>query len=93
MVVDDYDALNKHMDCEMKHRGSCSGGRGREKKCLIPVIASIPSQRSRSPKGPLVFVNVILTFAFNTPLRRSTRSKKQKQKVFQFFIYVVEFSI
>lgn len=29
LVVKDRDALDKHMDCEMKCRGLCSEGRGR----------------------------------------------------------------
>ena len=60
----------------MKRRGSCSGGRGREKECATPVIASTPSKRGRPPKDPLVFVNTIPTSTSNTPLRRSTRFKK-----------------
>jgi hypothetical protein len=69
---EDYDALNKHMDCKMKLRGSCSRGRDREKECVTPVIATIPSKRGRPPKDPLVFVNTNLTSTLNTPLRRST---------------------
>jgi hypothetical protein len=51
LVVDDCDALNKHMDCEMKRRGSCSGGRGREKKCATPIIASTPSKEGDLQKA------------------------------------------
>jgi len=40
LVVQDRDALNKHIDCEMKCRGSCSGGGGREKECVILGIVA-----------------------------------------------------
>ena len=67
--------LNKHMDCEMKRRGSCSGGRDREKEYVTPVIATTPSKRGRPRKDPLSFVNTNPTSTLNTPLRRSTRLK------------------
>ena len=31
LALEDRDALNKHMVCKMKRRGSCSGARDREK--------------------------------------------------------------
>jgi len=30
LTTKDHDALNKHIDCKMKHRGSCSEGRAVE---------------------------------------------------------------
>jgi hypothetical protein len=61
LALKDRDALIKHMVCKMKRRGSCSGGRDREKECVTPVTATIPSKRGRPPKDPLVFVKVNLT--------------------------------
>jgi hypothetical protein len=88
LVVKGCDVIDKHMDCEMNRRGSCtSGGRGREKKCATSVIATTPSKTRRPLKGLLVFVNTIWQSTSNTPLRRFTRLKKD---VFQFLIYVVE---
>ena len=71
LAPEDRDALNKHMDCKMKSRGLCSGGRDREKECATTVIAIIPSQRGRPPKDPLIFVNTNLISISKTPLRSS----------------------
>ena len=68
-------ALNKHLDCEMKRRGSYSGGRDRENEYVTPMSATTPSKRGRPRKDPLVFVNTNPTSTLNTPLRRSTRLK------------------
>jgi len=76
LVVEDHDALNKHIDCKMKPKGSCSGGRGREKECVTPGIIATPFKEWRPPKDPLVFVNTIPTSTSNTLLKRSTRLKK-----------------
>ena len=67
LALEDRDALNKHMVCKMKRRGSCSGGRDREKECVAPTIATIPSKRGRPPKDPLVFVKLNLTSTSKTP--------------------------
>jgi hypothetical protein len=75
LALEDLDALSKHMDCKMKRRGSCCGGRDREKVCVTLVIATIPSKRGRPPKDPLVFVNTNMTSTSKTPLRHSTRLK------------------
>lgn len=75
LAPEDRDALNKHLDCEMKRRGSCSGGRDREKEYVTPIIATTPTKRGRPRKDPLVFVNTNPTSTLNTPLRRSTRLK------------------
>jgi len=72
LALEDRDALNKHMVCKMKRRGSCSGGRDREKECVAPTIATIPSKRGRPPKDPLVLVKLNLTSISSTPLRRFT---------------------
>jgi len=72
LALEDRDALNKHMFCKVKHRGSCSGTRDREKECVTPIIVTIPSKRGRPPKDSLVFVKLILTSTSNTPLRRFT---------------------
>ncbi len=69
MALEDHDALNKHMVCKMKRRGSCSGARDREKECVTPIIASIPSKRGRPTKDPLVFVKLNMTSTSNAPLR------------------------
>jgi hypothetical protein len=37
LALKDRDALNKDMVCKMKCKGSCSGGRDREKECVTPV--------------------------------------------------------
>jgi hypothetical protein len=76
LALKDCDALNKHMDCKMKRKRSCSGGRDREKECVTLVIATTPSKRGRPPKDPLVFVNTNMASSSNTPLRRSTWFKK-----------------
>jgi hypothetical protein len=70
LAQEDHDALNKHMVCKIKRRGSCSGGRDRKKECVAPVITTIPSKRGKPPKVPLVFVKLNLTSTSNTPLRR-----------------------
>ena len=69
LALEDRDALNKHMVCKMKRRGSCSGARDREKECVTPIIASIPSKRGRPTKDPLVFVKLNMTSTSNAPLR------------------------
>jgi len=51
LVVKDYDALNKHIDCEMKCRGSYSGSRGREKECVTFGIVAGLSKRGRPPNS------------------------------------------
>ena len=72
LALEDRDALNKHMVCKMKRRGSCSGARDKEKECVTRVIATIPSKSERPPKDPLVFVKLNMTSSWNTPLRRYT---------------------
>jgi hypothetical protein len=72
LALEDRDAFNKHMVCKMNRRGSCSGGRDREKECVTPAIAIIPSKRGRLPKDPLVLVKLNLTSIASTPLRRFT---------------------
>jgi hypothetical protein len=72
LAQEDHDALNKRTVCKMKRRGSCSGGRDREKECVTPVIATIPSKRGKPPKDPLVFVKLNMTSTSNTPLRHFT---------------------
>jgi len=76
LVVEDCDALNKHIDCEMKCRSSCSRDKSREKEYVISGIVATPSRRGRPPKDHLVFVNTIPTSTSNTPLKHSTRLKK-----------------
>jgi hypothetical protein len=76
LALQDRDSLNKHTDCKMKRRGSCSGGRDREKKCVTLVIATTSSKRGRPPKDPLVFVKTNPTSTLNTPLRHYTWLKK-----------------
>ena len=46
LVVEDSDALDKHMDCKMKCGGSCSGGR--EKEYATFVIVATTSKRGSS---------------------------------------------
>jgi len=72
LALEDRDALNKHMVCKMKRRGSWSGGRDREKECVAPAIATIPSKRGRPSKDPLVLVKLNLTSISSTPLRHFT---------------------
>ena len=47
LVVKDCDVIDKHMDCEMKCRGSCtSGGRGNENECATPVTRGVRWRKS-----------------------------------------------
>jgi len=70
LVVEDRDALNKHIDCKMKHSG-------REKEYVTLVIVATPSKRWRLLKDLLVFVNTIPTSTSNTPLTYSIRLKNK----------------
>ena len=45
LALEDRDALNKHMNCKMKRRCSCTGGRDRKKECVTPVIAISPLKK------------------------------------------------
>jgi len=75
LSIKDCNAFNKHIDCEMKRRGSCSGGRGREKECITLRIVATP-KRERPSKDSLVFVNTIPSSTSNISLRCSTRLNK-----------------
>ena len=44
LAIKDCDVLKIHIDCEMKCRGSCIGGRDREKECATPMIVATPSK-------------------------------------------------
>ena len=65
--VEDCDALDKHMNWEMKCRGSSNGDGGRKKEYATPLIAVTHFKRLRPSKGTLVFVNMTLTSIW-TPL-------------------------
>jgi hypothetical protein len=52
LALQDRDALNKHMVCKMKRRGSCTGGRDREKECVTVTCKCHNSfQRRETSKG------------------------------------------
>jgi len=64
LVVEDCDALDKHVDCVMKCSNSCSTIRSKEEECAKFVIVATLFKRGRLQKGLLVFVNTIPTSTF-----------------------------
>jgi len=71
LAVENRDALNKYVDCEMKHTDSWTRVRSREES-ITSATTTAPSKRGRPQKVPLVLVDII----FNTSIRLSTRLTK-----------------
>jgi len=59
LAIEDHNAFDKHINYEMKCKGSCNGGRSRKTECTTSEIATVPFKRGRPQKGPLAYRGII----------------------------------